>query len=320
MIMKMKNIVLLSWFLCSTAFVFASSNSKSNSESKPPAPKKSVTLIIDAGHGGHDPGNLNSKKGMKLEKDLNLLIAKKLGGYMEEFLKGQVNVLYTRENDHFIALENRVTVANSKKADYFISIHCNSDSKSLINGTETHVHNANSKVGLDLANEIQGQFLNRAGRNSRGVKVKHDRGYNLMVLKDSKMPAVLVECGFMSNATEEAYLNSDKGQSLIASAIFRAFRDYIQKRHGIKQKGLESVSKPKSPVYKIQILASNTPLSTSMPDFKSIGEKVEEIKLEGATFNFKYYVGTFQTRKEARKKLKAIRESPFKDAFVVRFD
>ena len=98
-----------------------------------------------------------------------------------------------------------------------------------------------------------------------------------MVLKDSKMPAVLVECGFMSNVTEEAYLSSDKGQSLIASAIFRAFRDYIEKRHGIKQNNLRTIDKTKTPSYKIQILASNTPVSTDMPDFKLIGEEIEEI-------------------------------------------
>lgn len=316
--MKRTQILLISLFVSTVSFAFG--NDKNETESKPPVPKKSVTLIIDAGHGGHDPGNLNSSKGMLLEKDLNLTIAKKLGAYIEEYLEGQVNVLYTREKDQFIALENRVSVANSKKADYFISIHCNSNSEIVTQGTETHVHNANSKVGIDLANEIQSQFLNRAGRSSRGVKIKHDRGYNLMVLKDSKMPAVLVECGFMSNITEEVYLNSDKGQSLIASAIFRAFRDYIKKRHGIKQNDNAILPKVQKPTYKIQIMASNTPVSTAMPDFKLIGEPIEEIKLEGNTFNYKYYVGAFKSKKEAKKILKKVLESPFKDAFIIRFD
>ncbi len=316
--MKRTQIILICLFISTVSMAIG--HDKNKVESKPPVPKKMVTLIIDAGHGGHDPGNLNSSKGMMLEKDLNLSIAKKLGAYITEFLDGQVNVIYTRDKDQFIALENRVSVANSKKADYFISIHCNSNNKTVTNGTETHVHNANSTVGINLANEIQNQFLNRAGRNSRGVKIKHDRGYNLMVLKDSKMPAVLVECGFMSNVTEEAYLNSDKGQSLIASAIFRAFRDYIEKRHGIKQNNLRTIDKTKTPSYKIQILASNTPVSTDMPDFKLIGEEIEEIKLEGNTFNYKYYVGNFESKKEARKILKRVLESPFKDAFIIRFD
>ncbi len=289
-------------------------------ESHPPVPKKSVTVIIDAGHGGQDPGNLNGTKGMLPEKDLNLAIAKKLGGYLEEYLSGQVNVIYTREDDRYIALENRVSVANSKKADYFISVHCNANDKTHICGTETHVHNADSKVSLELANEIQNQFANRAGRATRGVKLKHDRGYNLLVLKDSKMPAVLVECGFMTNAMEEAYLNSDRGQSLIASAIFRAFRDYIQKRHGIVQAAPDEQKKPAGPVYKIQIMASQTPVALDMPDFKKVGEEVEEIKLEGASFNYKYYVGAFESKKDARKVLKKVQDSPFKDAFIVRFD
>lgn len=316
----MRNFLMFTLLLLGAQSVSASSLGKNTpTESNPPVPKKKVTVIIDAGHGGHDPGNLNGTLGMKLEKDLNLSIAKKLGAYLQEYLPQQVNVIYTRESDKFIALENRVSVANARKADYFISIHCNANEKPGVAGTETHVHNAGSKVGIELANEIQRQFKYRANRNSRGVKIKHDRGYNLMVLKDSKMPAVLVECGFMTNAMEEAYLNSDRGQSLIASAIFRAFRDYIQKRHGIVQRD-QPIAKPQGPVYKIQIMASQTPVSLEMPDFKKVGEKVEEVKLEGANYNYKYYVGSFENKKDAKKTLKKVKESPFKDAFVVRFE
>ena len=81
-----------------------------------------------------------------------------------------------------------------------------------------------------------------------------------------------------------------------------------------------TIDKTKTPSYKIQILASNTPVSTDMPDFKLIGEEIEEIKLEGNTFNYKYYVGNFESKKEARKILKRVLESPFKDAFIIRFD
>ncbi|MFT7613396.1 MAG: N-acetylmuramoyl-L-alanine amidase [Parvicellaceae bacterium] len=315
--MKKLTIILSSLF----CFCIASASAGiGSSDATPPFPKKSVTIIIDAGHGGHDPGNLNGSTGMKLEKDLNLEIAKKLGDYLQEFLPNQVKVIYTRNSDQFIALENRVSVGNSKKADYFISVHCNSSVKPDVCGTETHVHNADSKVARELATQIQNQFANRAGRVDRKVKIKHDRGYNLLVLKDSKMPAVLVECGFMTNSTEEVYLNSDKGQSLIASAIFRAFRDYIKVRHGITQKDPNEVTKPAGPVYKIQIMASQTPVSLEMPDFKIVGEEIEEIKLEGTTFNYKYYVGTFENKKEAKKMLKKVKESPFTDAFVVRFE
>ena len=105
----------------------ASAIGKENtSDATPPVPKKSVTVIIDAGHGGQDPGNLNGTSGLQMEKHLNLAIAKKFGGYLEEFLPGKVDVIYTRQSDVYIALENRVSVGNSKKADYFISIHCNS--------------------------------------------------------------------------------------------------------------------------------------------------------------------------------------------------
>lgn len=299
-------------------FILSSISAISSSDA--PFPKDKVVVIIDAGHGGKDPGNLNSTSGLLQEKDLNLIIAKKLGGYLEEYLPGQVEIIYTRTEDIFIPLEKRVSVANSKKADYFLSIHCNSNEKSHVHGTETHVHNTDSRTSLNLAREIENQFANRAGRTSRGVKLKRDRGYNLMVLKDSKMPAVLVECGFMTNKTEEEYLNSDKGQDLIASAVFRAFRDYIKKQHGIEQKDLTQPEEVTGPVYKIQVLASQTPVSLDIPDFKAIGIDVEEVKLEGATFNYKYYVGSYPSKKEARKELKIVKDSPFKDAFIVRFD
>lgn len=312
--MNMKVIIYISLLLFSlSSYAIGSGNV--------PVPKKKVTVIIDAGHGGHDPGNLNSTAGLKKEKDINLMIAKKLGEYLKEYLPNQVEIIYTRTKDVFIPLEDRVSVANSKKADYFLSIHCNANSKKQIAGTETHVNTRESKVSLALAREIQNQFSNRAGRQSRGVKFKPDRGFDLVVLKGSSMPAVLVECGFMTNKTEEAYLNSDRGQSLIASAIFRAFRDYIKKRHGIIQQDHPEASPvKKGPQYKIQVLASNTPYALDIPDFKKVGLPIEEIKMEGNTFKYKYYAGSYESKKEAKKALKQVQESPFKDAFIVRFD
>lgn len=283
-----------------------------------------MIVVIDAGHGGKDPGNLNNTKGFKVEKDLNLLISKKLGNYIDQFLGHKIKVVYTRTTDVFIPLEERVGMANRLKAAYFISIHCNSSVKPEVYGTETHIHNIKSKASRELGLEIEKQFSTRAGRNSRGLKLKTDRTFNLLVLKNSKMPAVLVETGFMTNKTEEAYLNSDRGQDLIASAIFRGFRDYVGKKHHISMRkpGESTPAKKEGPVWKIQIMASTGPVSLENPDFKTIGKTIEEVKITNSTspFNYKYYVGSFSEKREAKKLLKEIKETSFKDAYLVKFE
>lgn len=285
---------------------------------------KKMIVVIDAGHGGKDPGNMNSTKGMKVEKAINLLIAEKLGNYITQYLGHKIEVVYTRTTDVFIPLEERAAMANRLKAAYFISVHSNSSTNPAVFGTETHIHNIESKASRELGLEIEKQFSSRAGRNSRGLKLKTDRTYNLLVLKDSKMPAILVESGFMTNKTEEAYLNSDRGQDLIASAIFRGFRDYVGKKHKISMRkpGESKPAKKEGPVWKIQIMASTGPVSLENPDFKAIGTTIEEVKITNSTspFNYKYYVGSFSDKRDAKKLLKAVKETRFKDAYLVKFE
>lgn len=229
------------------------------------------TVVIDAGHGGKDPGTsgVSSK-----EKDIALKIALELGKTIQQYLK-DVKVIYTRSTDKFIKLEDRATMANKNGADLFISIHCNSlpadtpeQKKQGIFGTETyimgmHTSDANFEVskrenavilmedgdkevyeGFDpnspesyilfslyqsaylenslmLADKIEHQFKDRVKRKSRGV-----RQAGFWVLYRTSMPSVLVETGYLSNNKEEKYLNDAYGQTLIASGLFRAFRDY----------------------------------------------------------------------------------------------
>lgn len=283
--------------------------------------KDKIIVVLDAGHGGKDPGNMNSTKGLKVEKEINLIITKKLGDYINQFLGHEIEVVYTRTKDVFISLEDRADRANNLNAAYFISIHCNSSKNPKVYGTETHVHNIHSKTSRELGLEIEKQFKNRAARNSRGLKLKTDRTYNLLVLKDSKMPAILIESGFMTNKTEEVYLNSERGQDLIASAIFRGFRDYVGSKHNIQMRK-PGDSKPKGPTWKIQIMASTGPVSLKNPDFKAIKEEIEEMKITNSKtpFNYKYYVGDFKDKKEAKKTLKKIRQTTFKDAYLVKFE
>ncbi len=222
------------------------------------------TLVIDAGHGGKDPGTMGG--GIK-EKDIALSIALELGRIINENLP-EVKVLYTRSKDEFIGLYDRANFANENNANVFISIHCNAEKSCTAYGTEswvmgTHKSNDNLELAmkensvilleedynekyegfdpnsseahiifslyqnayldqsLDLASRIEDQFHSRVGRNSRGVK---QAGF--LVLWKTSMPSVLIETGFLSNSKEREYLNSKTGQVYIASAIFRAFRDF----------------------------------------------------------------------------------------------
>jgi N-acetylmuramoyl-L-alanine amidase len=221
-------------------------------------------VVIDAGHGGKDPGTLGK---FTREKDIVLKIALKAGNIIEENLSG-VKVLYTRKTDKYVDFKDRADVANKNQADLFISIHANSIVGANAYGTETfvmglHKDNSNFEVAkrensvilmdenykekyegfdpnspesyilfslnqsayqvnsLNFAQKVEDQFKNRVGRSSRGVK---QAGF--LVLWMTTTPSVLIETGFLSNSKEETFLASDNGQDLIASGIYRAFKDY----------------------------------------------------------------------------------------------
>src|SRR6187549_742592 len=230
----------------------------------PPKNLKHFVVVIDAGHGGKDPGN--SGKVAK-EKNIALKISLKLGAFIEKNMP-DVKVVYTRKDDRYIGLDERADIANKAKADLFICIHANSHTTSKPYGTETFVmghhkddgnlevakrensvilmdenyeeryegfdpkspesyilftliQNAYQESSLKFAQKVEDQFKSKAGRLSRGVK---QAGF--VVLWKTTMPSVLVEAGFLSNSAEEKFLNTDEGQELIASGIYRAFKDY----------------------------------------------------------------------------------------------
>lgn len=224
------------------------------------------TVVIDPGHGGHDPGCLG---GNSREKHLALAIGLKLAQEMRLHYPG-LNVILTRDSDVFIPLHERAAIANRNDADLFISIHCNyMPGSSATHGSETYVmglhtaeHNLkvakrenaailleenyeanydydpNSPEGHIMLNMFQSAYLEqsilfaekveghfaKANRKSRGVK---QAGF--VVLKETTMPSVLVETGFLSNRSEEAYLMTPQGQAVVAGAMLAAFEDY--RRH-----------------------------------------------------------------------------------------
>ncbi len=232
--------------------------------STPIEAQKVRKVVIDAGHGGHDPGAMGKTS---KEKDITLSIALKTGKFIEENLP-DVEVIYTRKTDVFVELYRRAKIANEAKADLFISIHCNANKSTTPYGAETYVmglhkseanllvaqaenasillendyhatyegfdptspegyiffsmlQNAYLDQSLGLATNVQKHFKDRVNLFDRGVK---QAGF--LVLYKTTMPSILIETGFLSNAKEEKILSSEEGQVYIASAIFRAVKDY----------------------------------------------------------------------------------------------
>lgn len=281
--------------------------------------QKQVVVVIDAGHGGSDPGHLAHSSKLLSEKEINLKVALFLGEYIEKYLQN-VKVIYTRTKDVYPSLDQRVAKANANNADYFISIHCNGNDRKSVHGTETHVHSMHLSKSVAFAQEIERQFSKRAGRKSRGVKDMKDLQHTLQVLKYTNMTSVLVECGFMTNLKEAKFLNSTYGQEIIASAIFRGFRATIEKTFPAtsfrKKKSGTIVVKNKT--FRIQIMSSIQPIKENDPAFKRLKMVVTRTKLNTSNkYKYIYTVGSYSSKEAAINDLKKVQKRGYKDAFIV---
>lgn len=167
------------------------------------------TIVIDAGHGGKDPGAVNGKM---YEKTAALAIAKKVGKKLQE--KGY-NVKYTRTKDVYFSLGERCRMSNNWDADIFVSIHLNAATNKSASGIETWRYGSVGSQTKKLADNVQTELIAATGWKDRGVKTSN----TLYVLKHTKASAVLVECGFLSNDKEAKKLFTEKYQEKLASAI-----------------------------------------------------------------------------------------------------
>jgi len=316
------------------------------------------TIVIDAGHGGKDPGT--SGKKVK-EKDVTLAIALKLGTYIEENLP-DVKVIYTRTEDVLPTLNERSDIANKNKADLFISIHADGWHDPKVYGTSTFVmglhkteqnlelakkensvilleedytnkyegfdptssesyiifsfmQNTYLEQSLNYASFVEHEFETRALRKSRGVK---QAGF--LVLWKTTMPSVLIETGFLTNPREEKYLSSNEGQEYIASAIYRALKNYkkaIEEKSSFVAKidSSKIESKSDSILFKVQIASSGNSISKDSDFFKGF-ENIEEFKINNT---FKYTIGSASDF-EKIVAYKKIIEEKFPDAFIIAVD
>ena len=181
------------------------------------------TVIIDAGHGGGDPGAIGSSG--NLEKDINLNIALKLQQFIEQ--SGGV-VLMTRTDDAKMEggkkndMQLRKKLRDSEDGDIFISIHLNSFPSSSCNGAQTFY--ANDEQSKELAEKIQKNMVELLDENNTRIAKKLTDVY---LLKKVNIPSVIVECGFLSNSKEEKLLNDETYQSKIAMSIYLGINEYF---------------------------------------------------------------------------------------------
>ena len=240
----------------------------------------SFTLVIDAGHGGKDPGTRGVKA---LEKDVNLKVALAFGKYVERNCP-DVKVIYTRKTDVFIELSERAAIANRNKADLFISIHSNAlpDGK-ISRGFETYtlgMHRASDNLdvakrensvilvednykqryaGFDpkssesyimfelmqdnnMSNSVElAKMIQHEACSLSGRQNKGVHQAGFLVLRETSMPGCLIELGFLTTPDEEAFLDSSNGQDLLAHGIFNAFLKY-KKKYGARNSATSSSS------------------------------------------------------------------------------
>ena len=231
---------------------------------------KTFTLVIDAGHGGHDAGAIGA---FSKEKDINLNVALAFGRYVERNCP-DVNVIYTRKTDVFVTLNDRANIANKARADLFMSIHTNSLPKGRISrGMETYtlgMHRAadnlevakrenqvilqekgyketykgfdpNSAESYIIFEFMQDNNMQKSVELAKLVQKstctwagRIDKGVKqagFLVLRETSMPSCLIELGFISTPDEERFLNSKAGIDNMARGIYNAFAKYKNDNH-----------------------------------------------------------------------------------------
>ncbi len=205
----------------------------------PPAiahPRVGPLIVIDPGHGGKDFGTEAPTATIFKEKNLNLITAKILDGYLKQL---GFRTILTRTNDTFVSLDARANLANESHADLFLSVHYNSAPSSHAEGIEiffyrTDLDKERAASSKKLADFVLKHVIDLTEAKSRGVK--HG---DLAVIRKTKMPAILIEGGFMTNRQELAKLGDPTYIKSIAWGVAKAVQVYFNQTRGVPFKGTQ---------------------------------------------------------------------------------
>lgn len=321
-------------------------------------------VVLDAGHGGHDSGNIGNGHS---EKNIALKVTLEVGKALEQ--NPDIKVIYTRKTDVFIELHERANIANRADADLFVSIHCNAHS-SQASGTETFVLGEKNTgrnfdvakreneviflednyqenyegfdpsspestiaIGIEqevyveqsiiLARKIEDHFIGKAKRKSRGLKQA-----SLLVIRNTYMPSVLVELGFLTNKSEGAYLNTKSGQSKMATSIKDAIIAYKKELDlnvgthiiGVKPEFAEEEESAETMIiegvtFKVQIAASSKELEAKSYNFKGL----VDISREKVGNIYRYFSGNTSDYNKAKVLEMKAKHGGYPDAFIIAY-
>ena len=314
------------------------------------AQQKVFKVVLDAGHGGKDPGKVGYKR--YKEKDIALKIVFKIGEILNK--NKNIEVIYTRKTDVFVDLVERGAIANRVKADAFVSIHCNAHS-SQAKGSETwvlglHENDKNFKVAQaensailweDNYKEKYNNFDPNSPESTIGItfgqedyldlslslasyiqanlkkKLKRvNRGVKqsgFIVLHQTFMPSVLIETGFITNKKEALYLNSKKGQQDMANSIASAIEKYVaEARLNYIETTVPVIASKNG--YRVQIAVGSLPVEVKSYNFRGLKNIVREKK----NGKYYYFLKTYYSRKKAENSLKKANKKGYKTAFIVK--
>ena len=329
-----------------TCALFASFSVIKNDTQKP------FIVVLDAGHGGKDSGNIGNGF---VEKDIVLDVTLQIGKILEK-VPG-IKVVYTRKTDVLIDLYRRGPIANEVDADIFVSIHCDAFTNqaygvgTFVMGVDKSGKNLNtakkeneviflednyeeryagfdpnrpeSLIGLTLMQEeyldqsiIAASYIQNSFVERLRRKNRNVKQAGFIVLKYTYMPSVLVETGFLTNKNEGLYLNSKKGQTEMANAISLAVLKY--KNDFFKNLSTSSIINKdlnKDLSYRVQIAASNKLLDLKPYNFN--GLKSVEVVKEGSVY--KYLYGKHKTLKDANESLTIAKKYGFKTSFIITY-
>lgn len=321
--------------------------------------KEKFIVVLDAGHGGKDPGK-PSKYGFK-EKDIALKIALKIGEQLEK--NPNIKVIYTRKTDVFIELKDRPKIANNANADLFVSIHCNAHHTQAY-GTETYVldigntnrnfevakaenevifleddyekhyegfnpNSPESLIGVTLAQEeYTDQSIMLASlieNNFVNILKRKSRGVkqaSLWVIHQTAMPSVLIETGFVTNKSEGAYLNSKKGQNEIAREIANGILEYkVSIDKNISNHFFEDVTTESSVAGEDEIVFKiQISASSKALDLKPYNFKgLNDISRVKEGGLYKYFYGRTSNYDDTKKLTEEAKSKGYNSSFIVAF-